>query len=190
MKRARAARTLRGAGLIVDITRLSHCVSFVRSMARSERIAIAMRARDGHECAVELRRISFHFDDGTCALRDVSFAVDSGECVALIGPNGAGKSTTLLHLAGLLPEPGAGHAAGDVFVFGQRVQGISRARFADASGCSFRTQMISCSVRPLETTSGLDRVREGCATPSSKLGWRKHSPRWVSQGLKTACPID
>jgi len=35
-------------------------------------------------------------------LRDISFAVDQGEAVALVGGCGAGKSTLLLHLNGTL----------------------------------------------------------------------------------------
>jgi cobalt/nickel transport system ATP-binding protein len=53
--------------------------------------------------------------------------VAPGECAALIGPNGAGKSTTLLHLAGLLPEPGTGHGSGDVVLFGECLDARSRA---------------------------------------------------------------
>ena len=41
------------------------------------------------------------------AVRDVSFAIESGEIVAFLGPNGAGKTTTLKMLAGLL-YPSAG----------------------------------------------------------------------------------
>jgi heme exporter protein A len=43
------------------------------------------------------------------AVRDVTFALDAGEALALFGPNGAGKTTLLRLLAGLL-RPTAGHA--------------------------------------------------------------------------------
>jgi cobalt/nickel transport system ATP-binding protein len=72
--------------------------------------------------AVEVRGLSFHFDDGTPALHEVSFRLAEGECVGLVGPNGAGKSTLLLHVTGLLPEAGRGHGEGEVRIFGERLR--------------------------------------------------------------------
>ena len=47
------------------------------------------------------------------AVRDLTFAVRNGECLALFGPNGAGKTTLLRVLAGLLrPTSGTAHIAG------------------------------------------------------------------------------
>jgi branched-chain amino acid transport system ATP-binding protein len=40
---------------------------------------------------------------GIAAVRDVSFDLGAGECVAIIGPNGAGKSSTLRAISGLAP---------------------------------------------------------------------------------------
>jgi ABC-2 type transport system ATP-binding protein len=40
------------------------------------------------------------------AVRDLSFAVRSGEVLGLVGPNGAGKTSTLRCLAGIIPPNG------------------------------------------------------------------------------------
>jgi iron complex transport system ATP-binding protein len=58
-------------------------------------------------------------------LRECSFAIGSGEIVAVVGPNGAGKSTLLRVLAGLL-RPIAGAVALD----GQDVRTMSRSALA------------------------------------------------------------
>ena len=51
---------------------------------------------------IEVEHVDFRYDDGTVALRDVSFAIRQGEKVAIVGPNGSGKTTISKHFMGLL----------------------------------------------------------------------------------------
>lgn len=69
--------------------------------------------------AVEHLSVTFH--RGVEALRDVSFAVGSGELVALIGPSGCGKSTALNAIASLIP-PDEAELGGAILVDGMDVR--------------------------------------------------------------------
>jgi len=56
---------------------------------------------------IEVRDLSFQYEDGTEALEAVNFTLDPGETVALFGANGSGKTTFVLQLNGILRGQGS-----------------------------------------------------------------------------------
>ena len=55
---------------------------------------------------IEIDHLSYHYPDGTPALKEIDLEVYHQESVAILGPNGAGKSTLLYHLNGTLMGDG------------------------------------------------------------------------------------
>lgn len=64
-----------------------------------------------HVLEVEIHHAGY--ESARPAIREIQFAVESGELVGIIGPNGAGKSTTLKAIMGLLT-----HMEGDAKLCG------------------------------------------------------------------------
>jgi energy-coupling factor transport system ATP-binding protein len=60
--------------------------------------AVAWRSKP----VIDVEGVGFRYDDGTVALKDVSFSIRQGEKVAIVGPNGSGKTTISKHFVGLL----------------------------------------------------------------------------------------
>jgi len=57
---------------------------------------------------IEIKDVSFSYNDKVNSLKNISLTIDSGEAVALIGPNGSGKSTFLKLINGLIsPDRGS-----------------------------------------------------------------------------------
>ena len=61
---------------------------------------------------VEIRNLSYTYEDGTQALCGVDFDMDDGAAVAILGANGSGKTTFVHHLNGIL------HGSGSVIIDG------------------------------------------------------------------------
>lgn len=87
---------------LLEVSRV--CKKYARSMRRS----LDYGVRDVVSEMLNRKRAHVLRADEFWALRDVSFALRRGECLAILGANGAGKSTLLKLLSGmLLPDGGS-----------------------------------------------------------------------------------
>jgi peptide/nickel transport system ATP-binding protein/oligopeptide transport system ATP-binding protein len=68
------------------------------------------------------------------AVEDVTFTLDKGEILGIVGESGSGKSVTALTIMGLLPQPPARVAAGEVRFDGQVLTTLSDARMQRIRG--------------------------------------------------------
>ncbi len=75
---------------------------------------------------VEAIGLTHVYEDGTAALRDVTFRITHGESVAIIGANGAGKSTLLMHLNGHLSPTSGEVRIGEASITKATLPGIRR----------------------------------------------------------------
>lgn len=62
---------------------------------------------------IEVKNLTFSYDEEKKTLKDVSFSIEKGSYVAIVGHNGSGKSTIAKLLVGLLTP-----TSGDIFVQG------------------------------------------------------------------------
>ena len=103
-----------------------------------------------------VERLSVSFGRGRRqveAVKEVSFAVERGETMALVGESGSGKSVTALSVLQLLPYPTAWHPGGSIKVRGEEVVGAppSRMRTIRGDRISMVFQEPMTSLNPLHT---------------------------------------
>ncbi len=97
---------------------------------------------------------------GLVAVKNVSFAVDKGECVGIIGPNGAGKTTIFNLITGFLrPESGA------IFLKDEEITNLKPHEIVNKGVA--RTFQLTC---PLPNMSVLENVLVPLYTKREKLG--------------------
>ena len=127
--------------------------------------------RDGHGFRLRGRRVP--------ALRDVSFDMERGECVAILGQNGSGKSTLVRLLATLLL-----HDGGSAEVFGHDVVREARAvrrlvnrvsveasffkRMSSAENLSYAARFYGLTAR--ETKSLIPEILGRVGFPAERRG--------------------
>ncbi|WP_145204531.1 ABC transporter ATP-binding protein [Thalassoglobus polymorphus] len=78
---------------------------------------------------IEIRNLSFSYNDSDSVLHDLSLTIQPGETVAILGPPGAGKSTIIRLLLRLYD-----YAEGSIKVGGQELNSINRKVIRDSFG--------------------------------------------------------
>jgi len=118
--------------LPLDINSLKSRISIDKPLAPPASAALAPPRTNADERVLTVDRVSFSAG-GRTLLRDISFTLSKGECLALVGANGAGKTTLLRHLNGL-NRP----SRGEVVVLNRPARRLKVSQLARYVGVAFQ----------------------------------------------------
>jgi iron complex transport system ATP-binding protein len=93
---------------------------------------------------LEIKNLSAGYDDKN-VLSDISFSLDTGECLSVIGPNGCGKTTLLKCIAKLIPFEGK------ITLSGTDLNALSRRALAERIAVMSQLSAVSFSYSVFDT---------------------------------------
>ncbi len=147
---------------------------------------------------LQCKEITYSYDDGTKALRDVNLKINKGEIAVLLGKNGAGKSTLLLHFNGILKPD-----KGEVFIDGEKLKYDKKSliKFRQKVGIVFQNpddQIFAPTVEedvafgPLNLNLPMPEVEKRVTEALKRVsmeGFEKKAPHYLSGGQKKRVAI-
>lgn len=78
----------------------------------------------------------FHTHDGeVCAVNNVSFSIEAGECLGIVGESGSGKTQVFMSIMGLLAKNGS--TEGKAYFNGKQILGLNAAELNKLRGVEF-----------------------------------------------------
>lgn len=123
--------------------------------------------------AIEIKNVSFAYSGvSEFSLKEVSLAVQKGECVVITGPSGCGKSTLTRVINGLIPHVYKGELEGTTFVSGRDVAMWDSSDLGTMVGSVFqnpRSQFVN-----IDVTSEIAFGCENLGMPREEIIERVH----------------
>lgn len=111
----------------------------------NNRIKKYMKEGEIMDHMIEVKNLSFEYDEGLHTIDNISFNIDKGNYVAILGHNGSGKSTIAKLLIGLLEKK-----SGDIIVNGYELNMENLYKVRESIGIVFQNpdnQFIGATVR-------------------------------------------
>ncbi|THY20297.1 P-loop containing nucleoside triphosphate hydrolase protein [Aureobasidium pullulans] len=165
------------AGDFVDAERLLLLLKTKPSVVDTPE-AYPLAVRDG---GVRFEDVSFMYDEGRYALRNISFTASPGQTIAFVGQTGAGKSSILKLLLRLHDI-----TSGSITISDQQIQNVTLSSLRDAISVVPQTPMffnasIMENVRYARSSATDEEVFEACRAAAIHDTIMRHSDGYNTQ---------
>ena len=107
------------------------------NILRLEPLKETQNAKNPKENSVELRHVSYSYDERTQALKDISLSIKGGQTVAFVGPSGGGK-TTLANVISRFFDV----KEGEVLIGGVNVKDIGKEKLMETVSFVFQNSRL------------------------------------------------
>ncbi len=115
----------------------------IMSLKSTENFSDTKRAKKIDNPTIELKNVSFKYEESENVLDNVSFKINRGEKIALVGHSGAGKST-IINLILKLYEP----TSGEIYIKDKKYSGLTHSQVRANIALVFQeNELFSSTVR-------------------------------------------